>query len=426
MTMHNEKHGPRFSDGCLERLPSEIRRHLLLMLDLGSLGALIRASPIYLQQFRLDRAFILRVCLESTLGNVAVDAHAVYLSSCRDFSRSRTGESVTEFLEAYQARRSSTPTLILRELSGDELAHMLAFHVSVVEAMVCQYTSSALGNLASLTELPYASGQVLTRTEKRRIVRALYRFQICCNVFGIGTQANYFKRRPQYMHEYILDSLVAVFEPWEMEEISCIHLFAQDKYSKAFDEVRWDFDEDNPRFEEDGPFTPSLAMDLSEHSLEREYFLKGIISRGLYLLRKLFRIHNHEALVLFIDDHIVSVHTFIGEGAMEAFSDATQRRLWRMTPKSPRNLKVRQRELMPFHGDHEEGATPSLGWVLLWRETYSNMFGGCTAQKLRRWGYVMWDETRMEKTGAKGLLIQWREKNWKNEDPRDWEGLRSS
>ena len=67
-------------DAPLESVPAEIRHHLLSILDFKGLKALIFASPIYLQQYLLDRERLLSECCERTLGNtnIIMDACAVY------------------------------------------------------------------------------------------------------------------------------------------------------------------------------------------------------------------------------------------------------------------------------------------------------------------------------------------------------------
>lgn len=43
----------------LEDFPAEIRRHILSMLELDELKVLVRASPVYHQQYLLDRRYLL-------------------------------------------------------------------------------------------------------------------------------------------------------------------------------------------------------------------------------------------------------------------------------------------------------------------------------------------------------------------------------
>ncbi|KAL5364488.1 membrane bound O-acyl transferase family-domain-containing protein [Aspergillus floccosus] len=303
--------------------------------DPASLLALIHASPICYQQFRLDRIFILWSCLELTLGKVVVDAHVVHLPSARDFLSTRTQLNMAQFIASYRDRRSASPSSILHELDVEDLTRMHEFPFSDVIPSASQYTRRAMDHLAAQTGIPQSAyPQPPSQAEETRLMRALYRFQLCCNVFSLGHWGHFFMGWPEYMNEYILQHLMT--------------------YHQVFDEICDDFGEDNARYD-DSRFTPD-AVDLREHSVQRTYILKGTISRGLKLLHIVSQIRDHDVL--------------------------------RGQPQPACNVLVQQRAPMRFRGDQEADNAPSLGWVL-WRETYSNTFGGCTAQTLRRWGYVI-------------------------------------
>lgn len=67
----------RNSQTTLENLPSELRFHLLCSIkDLRTLKGLVRSSPTYHAQYRLDRDNILRHCLEVELHGFYIDAVA--------------------------------------------------------------------------------------------------------------------------------------------------------------------------------------------------------------------------------------------------------------------------------------------------------------------------------------------------------------
>lgn len=104
-----------------------------------------------------------------------------------------------------------------------------------------------------------AAGQ-LSKTEKTRIVRGFYRFQIICNLFGPDVLIGRFS----YGHEQRLGSFLDMFEPWELEEITCIYWFINGKYLSVLEDVAWDFDEDNPRFDSQkrDPYMPEGAYHL--------------------------------------------------------------------------------------------------------------------------------------------------------------------
>jgi hypothetical protein len=53
-----------------------------------------------------------------------------------------------------------------------------------------------------------------------------------------------------------------LFKPWEIEDISCINTFMEQKCKEVFDSIRWDVDENNPKFDRQGPLTPPGAFDL--------------------------------------------------------------------------------------------------------------------------------------------------------------------
>lgn len=95
-----------------------------------------------------------------------------------------------------------------------------------------------------------------------RIFRALYRFQLFCNLFGTGRYLSPRQLRLIFDAVDILDLFICVFEPWEVEEIFCVYAFAKFKYNKVFNDISWDVDEKNPKFDGQRPPTPEGAFDL--------------------------------------------------------------------------------------------------------------------------------------------------------------------
>lgn len=246
----------------LENLPREMRRQLLSILELADLSALVHASPVFHQQYLLDRRSLLCKYLETTLRSVTIDAHAVHQSGLTDFSNTRTPEKVTQFLELYQDRRSSPRHSILtKRLTEDEAVDMVAFLSSMIRPLARHYTGWALTNLADETE-GSQSHEFLSTAEETRLMRALYRFQLCCNLFGVGSHATSQQPRLGLQSVDILKIFFCIFEPWEVEEIACIYTFAKEKYGQIFRDIRWDVHEENPAFEGQRPPTPEGAFDL--------------------------------------------------------------------------------------------------------------------------------------------------------------------
>ena len=51
----------------------------------------------------------------------------------------------------------------------------------------------------------------LSKAEKTRIFRAFYRFQICCNPFGMGDRDGVKAPQSDYDSEYILQHFLCIF-----------------------------------------------------------------------------------------------------------------------------------------------------------------------------------------------------------------------
>jgi hypothetical protein len=230
----------------LENLHPEIRRQILFTLELEELSALIHASPVFYQQYLLDRRSLLCKCLDATLGSVAVDACAAYRSGLAEFSNTRTNENMTQFMKSYGDRRSSTHHSILTEkLTEDEAVGMAAFHSSIIKPLMQYYADWALANLADETG-DLQSHEPLSRTEQTRLLRALYRFQECCNLFGVGRYKASGHLGFGFWSVDILKIFICIFEPWEVEKIACIYTFSKESFDQIFNDIRWDVNERNP------------------------------------------------------------------------------------------------------------------------------------------------------------------------------------
>ncbi|RMZ78575.1 hypothetical protein DV738_g3796, partial [Chaetothyriales sp. CBS 135597] len=322
----------------LEQLPPEVRCLLLSFLAFDELRALVHASPTFHQQYLADRRSLLVKCLETTLGSVAVDAWAVFKSSSSAFADTRTRKHVFQFVESYRDRRSMSLRSILAEESftGDDAVAMITFSSSIIKPLVQHYATWALANLSNETT-NHSHGHdefPLSTTEELRIIRSLYRFQLCCNLSGVSQHKSL---RLSLLKSVDTSEIleIVLFEPWEVEEMLCIYAFGHDKFDQIFRDIHWDVHPDNPKFDDQHrPPTPDGAFDL-DNSYGKELY-------------------------------------------------------------------------------------PPLAWTLIWHGTYSNLYGWYIPDEIRRWGYVMWDAARLERTGGKELLMrQWIEYWDEDYDPRD-------
>jgi hypothetical protein len=177
------------------------------------------------------------------------------MSTHPKFRPERTREQTKEFIESYQVRRSTSIWTRLDFQENEDVFPIIAFYSSVITPLVSHYVRWAQGNHRYL----FTTGQ-LSKTEKRRIVRDFYRFQLFCNLFGSDSMTG----RLSSGHEQRLGHFLDMFEPWELEEIICIYWFINGKCLSVLEDVAWDFDENNPKFNSRkmDPYMPEGAYHL--------------------------------------------------------------------------------------------------------------------------------------------------------------------
>ncbi|KAK4143151.1 uncharacterized protein C8A04DRAFT_29168 [Dichotomopilus funicola] len=133
----------------LEQLPPEIRRQVLFNFDLDDLKAIVFASPVFYQQYCLDRQAILRNSLDLSIGSAAISACALLrFEALRQFpSRSAPGatEAVDAFLRAHNANEARLYSAV--QLTHAEVVSIAAHFSKVVEPVGDAFAFWALGNL---------------------------------------------------------------------------------------------------------------------------------------------------------------------------------------------------------------------------------------------------------------------------------------
>jgi hypothetical protein len=163
---------------------------ILYQLDLEGLRALLHASPVFHEPYLVDRKLLLHTCLESTLGSVTIDACAAFRTGSVEFANERTVQTVTEFIQFYQHRRSLTNISVQTEkFTKQEIVEIVTFYFSIIKPLAQICTNWAIGKLALETKSKQ-DGEPLSKPEETRLLRALYRFQLCCNLFGVNHETS--------------------------------------------------------------------------------------------------------------------------------------------------------------------------------------------------------------------------------------------
>lgn len=261
----NTKAGEHNCDSRLESLPPEVRRHLLSILHLPQLKVLVRASPTFHQQYLFDRNYVLCRSLEETLGSVTVDAYAVHLLATQDGD---TKQTIAEFLEPYSENTLRRCLPFIDRLTQDEAISMVAYYFHSIKPISEYYAALILDNLThELRNGPRGHQKAPgldSETERMRLMRAVYRFQLLCQLADPDQRARAIKIPSQ---EAAAQDLLNVLQPWEVEELVSIYQFVEDVYNKIFDDVTWDLHPDNPRYDDQRrPPTPDGAFELHNPS----------------------------------------------------------------------------------------------------------------------------------------------------------------
>ncbi|KAK2613177.1 hypothetical protein N8I77_000104 [Diaporthe amygdali] len=402
---------------CIETLPGEIQREIMLWLpSLGSLGAIIRTSPVFYSLFRREpKKFILN-CLIIVLGDSFIDTCTAHAAMQDDFQRRRRDamklrhepSMIWPFLESYRNEAKKLDDKSWRySVSLEKAVQMATFHATIVEPLVEQYSSWAMTNLGTSVK-----PKPLSSTECMRIQRGMYRFQILCDVFGNRLKDhNISSNRPRHLGCL---RFLSRYEPWEIEEILCINAFFEEKYEARLSEVSDDLKPSNHRFNGHSfPGEPEHAFDF-ERGGTRVNCRNFLVSQGLPLFASISRIHEHEELVNTMQANMLKHASEYWLGDVTGNTDMHER--WE-TSYSERDAAQDEGRPMPFVGDDLN--SPPLAWVLIWGEAYSNLFGTFIPRPLRLWGYIMWDAWRLKEDGAKEVLMREWYEMWQDGDYRD-------
>ncbi|KUI60308.1 hypothetical protein VP1G_07476 [Cytospora mali] len=149
----------------LETLPVEIQFAILdEITSLNILRTLVHASPIFYWIYSRSRLPILKKVLKHTLDGISEDAHAAY----------RSGLAVPFSFDGYRSITASIEPAY-EGLSPVEVTAMASFHLSIIEPLTERYAHWTLSALSS-------EASPLSKTERGRIQRAMYRLQILCNI----------------------------------------------------------------------------------------------------------------------------------------------------------------------------------------------------------------------------------------------------
>ncbi|KAL6890418.1 hypothetical protein GGI43DRAFT_219348 [Trichoderma evansii] len=388
---------------ALDRLAPELLYSVLSLLDSPQdLYSLIRASPACLQAFLASRGLILTSVIRNGLSPDAVHhalalLHTPKLHADLDYLNL---QEVKAFLDQYfnQADSWSFPKDLPNIIS------LMRFTARVFR-FVDKFFDSALQTLGTFQK--HDGSWPLSPTERARLQRAFLRFELYCQLcpaFECYPPEPFFS--PDLQFRYFLAKL----EPWEAEEISCIHEYftinigqyiadLQDRFLQAVLE--------NPQLR--APPNHDLRggrvnnQDDSERDEgeDMEYFHELDIS-DLALFSTDCRYRLQE-----VAGFMASLGLEFLEGLMSSDTDRRWDIIRRNSPRTrgflPEALHCSPNTLSPTippEGDFEnDSSRPGKGWFDFkgspYDEYISILFGSSVHRILCICGYVFWDCERI-------------------------------
>ncbi|KAK4695644.1 hypothetical protein P7C71_g2148, partial [Lecanoromycetidae sp. Uapishka_2] len=325
----------------LEGLPLEIKVMIMSRApDIETLHNITRASPEYHSAFRGAKEEIFNNITVETLSSVCVDileswsaAHAPHLN----LDTPDREKIILDVLRRYY-KRLPKYTRNTRLEVAESLA-ILRLHRKIA-AVIARYCKQ------NLTYNPL-DGQVdavpPSASELHRLYRAAYRYELYSRLFGAGpggVNTSIYHIVHTLDEDQIAEIFFGLFPIHEVEEIACLHKFASDHY--------------------DGKKVPKNLASLGPTYLD--CMLKTSTRPEWLPLLSEFP----------LDNNITSLRRVLD--AYERVVD-TGTWYWRGMEDEP-----------------SEERKPTKGWVWASKRGIQNV-----DFKLRRWGYVFWDEERLRR-----------------------------
>lgn len=211
-------------NASLDGLPAELKALILHSTpNIAALQTLVQSSPLYHRVYLDERKVILSAVLLRDIGpQVLPDALAVHKASQIGFDGSGLRkDSVKSFISQYKAERDSSLPATYDSLDIETLESLSRLQ-SVVTKITSDFCKATLSVHPVTGERIQPHGDLSTN-EKRRIYRALYRFELFRALFTEPLDIQIpleFRWCFDSMDQNLL--FLSIFKVWEIEEVACV------------------------------------------------------------------------------------------------------------------------------------------------------------------------------------------------------------
>ncbi|MCJ1252805.1 hypothetical protein MMC24_000611 [Lignoscripta atroalba] len=433
----------------LEKLSPELQALVLVQISsIQTLYSIIRASPQYYQVFRdLKERVLSAVLHRSLLPEVLSDALFTIEASCSNI-RGSNRESILCFIGRFKTDPIPSPTTktipLPTSISLCQLHHTVDFFVrdfsrNITTAMDHCCLSLGLTQESATTPVSRAGHLPLSTVEEGRIQRAFYHLELYAHLFFIKPNENEELSAVEQARLFL-----AEFPSWQIDELACVSDYLLRRLGAVFDEVENDFvakelgkvpkdgdskcatevaegindavginkeeskepavngeedwehgedDDDNDDDSPDGVYPDrwEIADVFFSQSGKLSYhrpYMQYMISLGLPFLRQLLEANGEERT------RLVLAHAKFGG---DFLSDALEVPREQTAATDQESIDSFLGVKLEFCGDNL--GEPNEGW--LWSNSFSPSSRSNDRHhgRMREWGYVFWDSTRLRSSG---------------------------
>jgi len=380
----------------LELLPPEMLCQILQSIaDPKTLFNLIRASP---QSFQVFRQFRSATLCQMTLNFIPAEVLPIaieLLARGRFRGQKLDRDEVAKFLNVF----SHPIPLFDEEFSLETAIELLSFHKLVKRFMV-EFSSERLAIITKYFH-PDLSNNIsinasLTRTEELRLSRAFYHLEL----YGLLFRPSHTVRDVTTITVQSANFLGKITEG-QLEALLCVRTFLLERLTGFLKKLEEDFMEDflslgphpfhnsrSSRWENNDWF---FAEDI--FPLLQETWRENCLTRGLYALRIMFNASTAEDRLNAVGNTAFQVTTI--SAALQLLQE--QGTVEESSRETNPDLQT------PLTGDEWEICTEAWSWA---QETTHRQVSEARGVKdphvegLRRWGYIIWDQSRLEDLGV--------------------------
>ena len=355
----------------LESLPPELKIILMsTMPDVSSLRNLTRASPVYHQTYVGARESIFHNMTALTLydSNVStLEAWTAINAPQIDHFIAHRKAIITEFLDRY----GDGLTDGRQRFTVEESLAVLSLHRKMT-TLVDDYCTQILNqNPNTLTTSDKANIPKASSAELRRLYRAFYRYEIYCKLFcAVDLDEHYYRFQVQHnlFDEVALTEIfVKLFPVHEVEELACMHNYAQECYKNL---------------------VPGMLSSPILGFRHRVDAVHNFTSRGPSFLYRVLMTETPRERLAFCEASRHFMPEIKIRNTLNAYQQVLETGHW------------------PWKGINDSGSSerlPTAGWVWASKRGVENV-----DFNLRKWGYVFWDQKRLEDWDIKeDTILNW-------------------